>query len=130
MILPIVIPLMPTLNNACNSNPFLCFVTGIKNVKYQSLDHFGLIPWFGFFLLGAVIGNLLYKFIPSNNSYDDDNINGVVKRKFPFLSIIEDNKDNNVVRLINWFGKRSLMIYLIHFVILWAIFNIYKSYNL
>ena len=47
--------------NICEKNPFMCFVGGIMNLKYNSLDHFGLIPHLGYFLLGSAIAFTCYK---------------------------------------------------------------------
>jgi len=80
---------------------------GIKPTAYYYLDYFPLIPWFGVVLLGIGVGNLLY----GNN-----------QRRFslPTLSHLAP------VHGLQWLGRRSLVIYLLHqpvlFALLFAIF--------
>ncbi len=60
-----------------------------------TLDYFPLIPWFGFCLLGIVVGDWLY----SGN-----------ERRFK----MPDLSNYRPVKLFQWFGRHSLIIYLIH----------------
>ena len=90
------------LNNYCKYSPFLCFVLGIytkENYDYQALDHFPIIPKFGDFALGIGLGNLIY----------NRNIN---------LNL-DSYKNNNLVKILNYLGKNTFNIYLIHFPIIY-----------
>ena len=60
-----------------------------------TLDYFPLIPWFGFCLIGMVVGDWLY-------SGD--------KRMFK----IPDLSRYRPVKMFEWFGRHSLAIYLLH----------------
>ncbi|WP_242492521.1 heparan-alpha-glucosaminide N-acetyltransferase [Methanolobus psychrotolerans] len=74
--------------------PWLLWL-GIKPYGFYTLDYFPLIPWFGVVLLGIFTGNSLYP------DY---------QRSFRMC----DCKDNAVVRLLGYLGKKSLLIYLVH----------------
>ena len=80
---------------------------GLKPVNYTYLDYFPLVPWFGVALLGIGVGNLLY-----DHS----------RRTFvlPDLSTIAP------MQWLQWLGRNSLAIYLLHqpllFVLLFALF--------
>ena len=69
------------------------FPIGLKYPGFRSSDYFPLLPHFGFFLLGAVIGKTLYR---KKESF------------FPAL----DGKP--VINFFQWCGRHSLWIYLIH----------------
>jgi uncharacterized membrane protein len=60
-----------------------------------TVDYFPLLPWFGVMLFGVALGNILYK-------------DG--KRQFPF----PDLSKYMPIRIISWFGKNSLPVYLLH----------------
>ena len=45
---------------ACHKTPIFCFITGIFNTKFSSLDHFSLVPYLGLVAFGIFIGNTLY----------------------------------------------------------------------
>ncbi|QUH26707.1 heparan-alpha-glucosaminide N-acetyltransferase [Serpentinicella alkaliphila] len=66
------------------------FPIGLINMNFYSADYYPLFPWFGVFLLGAIVGKALY----SNKS-------GYVKF-------------NNNKNIVNKLGQRTLVIYLIH----------------
>ena len=126
------------LYNVCNSNPMLCFTTGIMNVKYKSLDHFPLIPWLGFFFVGCLSTRLFYKLNDQTKDIDpylekwdlQQQNKKPIERRFKELGIINKHKCNPFVKIVTWFGQRSLSIYILHFIILWALFNIIKHYNI
>ena len=101
------------LFNICTKNPFMCFISGILNLKYSSLDHFPLIPFLGFFSLGIGLAYCLYNL--TNNKKE---------RKYKFLGFLDKYKDNFIVKNISWIGKKTPEIYVLHFVILWAYFKI------
>lgn len=111
----------------CEQNPFMCFIGGIMNIKYTSLDHFSLIPYLGYFLLGSAIAFTCYKIKTVNNELnelDEENGNNVDKRRFPIMGILDKYSDNPIVKGITWIGKRSMMFYVVHFTILYCIFKI------
>jgi uncharacterized membrane protein len=74
--------------------PWLLWI-GLKPHGFYTLDYFPLIPWFGLVLLGIYTGNSLYP------DY---------KRSFRMC----DCEGNAVVRLLEYLGKKSLLIYLVH----------------
>ena len=122
----------PSIKNrffeVCEKNPFMCFISGIMNLKYDSLDHFSLIPYLGYFLLGSAIAFTCYKIknvenelsqeVNYNYNYDD---NG---RKIEALGFLDKYQDNPIVKGLAWVGKRSMMFYVVHFTILYCIFKI------
>lgn len=75
---------------------------GVKPTDYYYLDYFPLIPWFGVVLLGIGVGNLCYK-----------------KRQQVVLSswIVHLLP----IRGLQWLGRHSLLIYLSHQPILFAL---------
>lgn len=68
---------------------------GLKPHGFYTLDYFPLIPWFGLILMGIYTGNSLYP------DY---------KRSFRMC----DCERNAVVRMLEYLGKKSLLIYLVH----------------
>jgi len=106
-------PIKNWFYDICSTNPFLCFITGILNIKYSSLDHFPLIPYLGFFSLGIGLAYYLY------------NLKGKKERKYQFLGVLDNYKDNVIVKNISWMGKRTLEIYVIHFVLFWAYLSLF-----
>ena len=68
---------------------------GFKPDNFYTVDYFPLFPWFGVVLIGVFFGNLAY----SNYS-----------RKFQ----LPDFSDFSLIRLLCFFGRHSLFIYLIH----------------
>jgi uncharacterized membrane protein len=109
----------------CGKNPFMCFISGIMNLKYDSLDHFSLIPYLGYFLLGSAIAFTCYKIKNVENEYKDENYdsddNG---RKIKVLGLLDEYGENPIVKGFAWIGQRSMMFYIVHFTILYCIFKI------
>ena len=89
----------------CMETPIFCFITGIKNVKYNSIDHFAIIPFFTIVLCGMYVGSNLY----------DNN-----KRNFN-IGKLQKIIDSNLGQLLSLIGKYSLYIYIVHWVILYQI---------
>jgi uncharacterized membrane protein len=108
----------------CERNPFTCFISGIMNLKYDSLDHFGLIPYLGYFLLGSAIAFTCYKIKNVENELNESDKFNEDKRKFPILGVLDDYSNNPVIKGLAWVGKRSMMFYIVHFTILYCIFKI------
>ncbi len=67
---------------------------GFTYSSFESSDYFPLLPYLGYFLLGAVLGQLLYR------------------KKESLLPNV--NEKNIFVRVLLFFGKHSLIIYLVH----------------
>ena len=55
-------PLMnhSTFNSVCNGTPLLCFILGLNTMRFNSIDHFSIIPYFAIVLLGILTGNKYY----------------------------------------------------------------------
>jgi len=66
-----------------------------SNIGSYTIDYFPLIPWFGICLLGIIIGDCLY----SGN-----------ERKFK----IPDLSKYRPIKIFQWCGQHSLIIYLLH----------------
>lgn len=85
--------------------PWLLWL-GLQPQAYYPNDYFPVIPYFGVVLLGIFLGNSLYTATGRRFSLPD------LSRIPPF-------------NLLGWMGRRSLIIYLVHqpllFAILWAI---------
>jgi len=81
--------------------PWLIWL-GLEPPFYNYLDYFPVIPWFGVVLLGIGLGNLLYA----------DN-----RRRLPF----PDWSGWWPVRWLQALGRRSLPIYLLHQLVLFAL---------
>ena len=79
------------------------FFLGLYSNRFYSLDYFPIFPWFGVILIGMFFGNLLY----STN-----------KRNFK----LKDSSENKVVNFVCFLGKKSLIIYLMHQIVLYGIF--------
>ncbi|MBX3015297.1 MAG: DUF1624 domain-containing protein [Caldilineaceae bacterium] len=75
---------------------------GLHTRFYAPLDYFPLIPWLGVVLLGVAIGNTVY---------------GPTGRIIP----LPDLSDRWLVRGLQWLGRHSLVIYVIHQPLLLAI---------
>ena len=74
---------------------------GLPSKTFASADYFPLLPNLGFFLLGGVLGRTLYR------------------RKESLLPRVNPNAA--MLRFLQWWGKRSLIIYLVHQPILAAL---------
>jgi len=82
------------------SNPFLFWI-GLKTTSFYTLDYFPLLPWFGVVLIGIFLGQKIYPLLQSKYSQKQQN---------PFL-----------LNPIAFIGCHSLIIYLIHQPILFAL---------
>lgn len=74
--------------------PYLLWL-GFTPSNFFTFDYFPVLPWFGFALLGMYFGNTFYK-------------NG--KRSFK----IKDFSNNLITRFLDFLGRNSLTIYLLH----------------
>ena len=98
----------------CQNIPFICFVSGVYNIKFSSLDHFSIIPYFALVTFGIFLGHLLY-----------------TDRKRKFLNRkeneqFENYEKKNVVNNIGLMGKNSFIIYFFHFVLFYIMLIGYK----
>lgn len=88
-------------------NPYL-FPLGLVNNSFISLDYYPLFPWYGVFVLGIIIGKLLYG----------------GKKRLGFCQVSAANK------LITKLGQHSLKIYLLHqpifLILLYVIHTIFS----
>lgn len=78
---------------------------GWRPEQYFVVDYFPIFPWFGVVLLGIAVGNFAY---------------GPEGRQF-FLPDISHWFPSNVLQ---WLGKRSLFIYLIHQPLMFGLFQL------
>ena len=100
------------LYDKCQNIPFICFITGLYNIKYSALDHFPIIPWLAVIFMGIFFGHTLY-------SRAKRNFNG---------ELIDKLSNNNVGKTIGFLGKHSLSIYFIHFPLFYFILYRYKKH--
>jgi len=88
------------LRNVCYPWADWLFPLGFKGYGFASSDYFPLLPNLGYFLLGSVLGRLLYR------------------EKQTLLPRV--NADNPVIRFFRFCGEHSLLIYMLHQPILAA----------
>ena len=132
--------LKDTFISVCDKNPLTCFISGIMNTKYNALDHFSLVPYLGVFLLGSGIAFTCYKINTVKEDManledvgivsltgdwkNSDNRAGDNRRNVKFLGLLDNHKDNILVKMISWVGQRSMMFYITHFVVLYCLFKL------
>lgn len=90
----VVIPAGLAVNNMRFKTGMWLVFLGFMPSGFASSDYFPLLPFFGFFLVGAVLGKTLYK-----NK----------KTLFPRVS-----PENGFIRVFCWIGRQSLLIYILH----------------
>ena len=76
-------------------------ILGLPDYRFSSSDYFPLLPNFGYFLIGTVLGKTLYK------------------KKESLLPMVNDR--NLLLRPLCFIGRNSLLIYLLHQPIIAAI---------
>lgn len=84
------------------------FFLGLYSNRFYSLDYFPIFPWFGVILIGMFFGNILY----STN-----------KRNFK----LKNSSENRAVKFVCFLGKKSLIIYLLHQIVLYGMFLIVNT---
>ena len=104
---------------ACHKSPIFCFITGIFNTKFSSLDHFSLVPYLGLVAFGIFIGNTLYT--------DKERL---FLKKEDSKKIDEFFEKNEILGSLNLMGKYSFQIYFIHFIVFYFILLAYKKVSL
>ena len=111
--------LIPFFHN--NIHPLISFILGIYNPKYNSIDHFSIIPNIAIIAGGMLLAWTFYK---------------NATRKFKFMDTAIEKldkifgKDNKIVKFIKYLGKNSLWIYVIHYPIIYLILNNIKYISL
>lgn len=84
---------------------YLLIPFGIVPRHFASSDYFPLLPHFGWFLIGSVLGQTLYR-----------------QRQ----SLLPDKWSRNPVsRSLMWMGRHSLIIYLLHQPVIYAVIYLY-----
>ena len=82
----------------------LLFPLGLITESFYSADYFPLLPYLGFFLLGAFIGRTVYR---------------------KGISLLPRAKTNNpILGFLQFIGRQSLIIYLLHQPVLTLLFSI------
>lgn len=105
------------LYDKCQEFPFSCFIGGVKNLRYNSLDHFSMVPFFALLCIGIVFGHTFYK-DGNKRIFLDKEIDNAEK-------ILSYNPFSN---MLSYIGSKSLSIYFIHFIIFYIGFFIYKKH--
>lgn len=99
---PIVI-LGYVFENKYVNNPYL-FMFGLTTEKFNLGDYFPLFPHLGYFMIGVVLGRLLYSDKKS------------LLPNFP--------KNNLIIRFLKFCGRHSIWIYLIHQPVIYLVLNL------
>ena len=82
----------------------LAFILGFYNKKYTSVDHFPIFPWIIFIFIGMIIGNKI-------------------------VHINEPEYNNIVLNTLKGIGKKSLKIYVVHWIILYIVYcHLYQKF--
>ena len=98
---------------ARNVHPLVSFILGIYNPRYNSMDHFSIIPNIAIVGIGMLIGYSLYK---------------DVRRKYKTMDEILEpvfSLDNKIIHILQWIGKRSFLVYMIHFPVIYFIYKLF-----
>jgi uncharacterized membrane protein len=86
----------------------IAFIMGFYNNKYKSIDYFPIIPWMILICIGILIGHFIIE--------NDVKIHGEISKN-PISKVLEKT------------GQYSLEIYVIHWLVLYAVFcQIYPKY--
>ena len=86
---------------------------GLMAEKRPALDYVPIFPWFGMVLIGVFLGHL---FLSSSK------LNEIAARD------LSSNDKTRLSGLLQWAGKHSLVIYLVHQPILFAGFFVYNRF--
>jgi len=86
-----------------NNPAFYCLGIGTK--KNIAIDYMPFFPWFGVVLLGIYTSHLVYK-------------------SERWISLLSWNKSIGINKFVSWFGRNSLVIYMVHFPIIGSLMAI------
>ena len=89
------------LFNHATVQTHLLFMFGFTWPGFAASDHFPILPFMGWFMIGTVLGRTVYK-----------------NKKTLFPSV---NENSAVVRFFSWCGRQSLWIYMLHQPVLFAL---------
>ena len=81
----------------------LAFITGFYS-SYSSVDHFSIIPWITYVCAGLLIAKY------------------ASEKKINPPQIYKTLKETKLVKGVQWCGKKSLEIYIIHWIVLYVFF--------
>ena len=90
-----------------NVNPKFAFITGLYS-RYSAVDHFPITPWIILICVGLILGRVI-----CDKKYSE-NLKKLDDEKF--------KKNNKLQKGLQWCGKHSLEIYVIHWVLLFIFF--------
>ncbi len=86
-----------------NIPPKIAFVTGLYS-RYGSVDHFPIVPWIVLICIGIILGR-------------------VITNKKNIHLFADSKEDKNLItKGVKWCGRRSLEIYVIHWIVLFLFF--------
>ena len=89
--------------------PYILWL-GFPTSNFYTVDYFPLLPWFGVVLIGISLGNIFYK-------------DGI--RKFA----LNDKTHLMIIKITTFFGRYSLIVYLLHQTILIGIFTLISYFK-
>ena len=91
----------------------LAFIVGLYNTNFKAMDHFPIVPWIAVMINGILVGKLMYT---------------KTKRNYPILKKINDKvEENKPLQIIAKIGQYSFKIYLVHYVIIYLMWRVYKE---
>ena len=77
------------------------------------MDHFPIVPWIAVMINGILVGKLMYT---------------KSERNYPILKKINDKvEENKPLQIIAKIGQYSFKIYLVHYVIIYLMWRVYKE---
>lgn len=87
---------------------------GFAPKNFYTVDYVPFFPWFGVVLIGIFIGNVFYKEKQLQKMESEIAMKNYKDLKFQYKSKNEKFYNNYFIKLICFFGRHSLLIYLIH----------------
>lgn len=99
--------------NFLPDNSFMSFIKGISGLGFykSSIDHFPILNWINVTILGILIGHFVFDTNIIKDNKSEKNTDKKIK-----------NKDENIfMRILNYIGRNSLMLYIIHIPLLFYV---------